>query len=480
MSYTARGWLLVRLPNLYRRFVLRLVLPMALESGLGLLPISGRAWCEQRANPPAAYPLRSVGVPGATVASVTGAGNGAPEARRGRGITILQFGDSHTAADYFTGEVRRVLQARYGNGGPGFLVLGCPHPREYHAIIKSSCTSGWTYSSIKKSESILPFSLSGFTASATTSGETINLYAETAMPYDDIEIGARVGPEKGGIEVSVDKVVRLRRSLVNQIEAPITLSVSSSSVGSLSSTTTMRHRTRHLREVSIKVTDSGPVDLGGISIFDRTAGVSFSNIGFSGATIAVIDKFDSGVLANELERLAPDIVILEFGTNEGFHDDTDLAEYRALYSRVIGKISAVLPNTKLVMILPPDAERLPQNCAAEAARAACSDQPQETDVLGSEPGCVWRKPPKLDPIRETERDIAQREKIPVWDWSKLVPTTCGAHIWSRGRHLMTADHVHFTKEGYRASAQQFAKFLFPIIDDIKQRKAADSARNGQF
>jgi lysophospholipase L1-like esterase len=477
MKYAARGSLLVRLPNLYRRFALRLVLPVGFVLGLTVLPFCGRAWSEEIANSAAAYPTRSAEAPGSAVASqAIGSGSIAPGLHRGRGITILQLGDSHTAADYFTGEVRQLLQARYGNGGPGFLVLGCPRPHEYHAIIKSSCTSGWIYSSIKKSDSVPPFSLSGFTASAKASGESINLSAETVMPYDDIEIGARAGPEKGAIEVLVDNVVRLRRSLADQIETPITLSVSASPAGSSSSNITTRPRTRHLREVSIKVTDSEPVDLSGIGIFNRSAGVSFSNIGFTGATIAVIDKFDPGVLASELERLAPDLVIIEFGTNEGFHDDTDLAEYRDLFARVIGKIRTALPETRLVMILPPDAERLPKNCAAEAARAACSDQPQEMDVLGAEPSCVWRKPPKLDPIREIERDIAQQENIPIWDWSKLVPTNCGAHIWSRERHLMTADHVHFTKEGYKASGQQFAKFLFPIVDDIKKHKAAVSAR----
>jgi hypothetical protein len=129
------------------------------------------------------------------------------------------------------------------------------------------------------------------------------------------------------------------------------------------------------------------------------------------------------------------------------------------------------------MILPPDAERLPSACAVASARAACAEPTQVTDSQSSEPVCVWQRPPKLDAIREIERDIAQQEKIPVWDWSKLVPPACGAHSWARERHLMTADHVHFTAEGYRVSAQQFAKFLFPIIDAIKQRQAASLLRN---
>ena len=42
--------------------------------------------------------------------------------RRGqtpRGLTILQIGDSHTSADFFSGELRQRLQQRYGNGGAG-------------------------------------------------------------------------------------------------------------------------------------------------------------------------------------------------------------------------------------------------------------------------------------------------------------------------------------------------------------------------
>ncbi len=38
-----------------------------------------------------------------------------------RGLVILQIGDSHTSADFLTGELRRRLQARYGRGGPGYM-----------------------------------------------------------------------------------------------------------------------------------------------------------------------------------------------------------------------------------------------------------------------------------------------------------------------------------------------------------------------
>src|SRR6185295_9703802 len=51
------------------------------------------------------------------------------EGRRGgkRGLVILQIGDSHTSADFLTGELRRRLQAKYGAGAPGYITAGQPH-----------------------------------------------------------------------------------------------------------------------------------------------------------------------------------------------------------------------------------------------------------------------------------------------------------------------------------------------------------------
>ncbi len=43
---------------------------------------------------------------------------------RAESVHVVWLGDSHTAADFWTQAVRAELQARYGNGGPGFLRLG--------------------------------------------------------------------------------------------------------------------------------------------------------------------------------------------------------------------------------------------------------------------------------------------------------------------------------------------------------------------
>lgn len=53
-------------------------------------------------------------------------------------VAIVQLGDSHTAADLFSGELRRLLQARYGDGGIGLVpATAVPGIRHDRVIINS-------------------------------------------------------------------------------------------------------------------------------------------------------------------------------------------------------------------------------------------------------------------------------------------------------------------------------------------------------
>ena len=65
-------------------------------------------------------------------------------------------------------------------------------------------------------------------------------------------------------------------------------------------------------------------------------------------------------------------------------------------------------------------------------------------------------------IREVQRDIADRHGLVYWNWASIMPSECGAHRWySASPQLMAKDHVHFTIEGYKKSADQFLRTLDP-------------------
>src|SRR5579864_6053986 len=58
-------------------------------------------------------------------------------------LSILHYGDSHTAADEWTGSVRALLQAQFGDGGAGYSLAGRPLSSYRRMDLKSGESRGW-------------------------------------------------------------------------------------------------------------------------------------------------------------------------------------------------------------------------------------------------------------------------------------------------------------------------------------------------
>src|SRR5581483_7139197 len=58
-------------------------------------------------------------------------------------VHILHYGDSHTAADEWTGDLRSRFQERFGDGGSGFSLAGRPWNSYRRMDVRSGSTRGW-------------------------------------------------------------------------------------------------------------------------------------------------------------------------------------------------------------------------------------------------------------------------------------------------------------------------------------------------
>jgi lysophospholipase L1-like esterase len=393
--------------------------------------------------------------------STSGPGNSAPKTQGQRGLVILQIGDSHTAADYFTGELRQKLQARYGNGGVGYLDAGKPHIGVRSGAMKVAASPGWTYHSIQRSENIGEFWLSGFNAVATASGEALTFASDTAVPFDSIEIEAQRQPGGGSIDISLDGAVKSSADLNGTAVEPVVLRLRPDGAPS-----------DRVHQIEIRTRGTGVVSIASIGIYQKQAGVSYNNIGYPGASIDLVNKFDENLMADGLRRLDPQIVVLVFGTNEASKPNLDAARYERNYEKAIARIRTALPNAQIVLVGPPDGAERPPHCLGKGpADAACHPAPPSDGSLYTEPAdCDWHTIAHLDLVRDVERKIAERHGFVYWNWATISPSQCASHqLVNASPPLMTPDHVHFTPAGYVKGADLFLDVLVPVIEKLQVR-----------
>ncbi len=380
---------------------------------------------------------------------------------KARAITILHIGDSHTAADFLTGELRRRLQKIYGNGGSGYVTAGRP-PNVLSAALKIAVSAGWTYQALQKSEDVGQFWMSGFNTVASKTGETLSFTAEKPETFDVIEIEAIRQPNGGSIDIKLDGALEGSFDLAGDKVEPVVIRLVPD-----------HGPTNKVRDVTLTTRTDGIVSISSVAIYNTRSGLIYNSVGYPGATIDILNKLDEHLFASDLRRLKPQIVILSFGTNEADKANLDIAAYTQKYERVIGKIRTALPDATIVLIGPPAGEELPAHCKDKAREEAVCRRADAASP--SSDACEWKTLPKLEAVREAERKIAERNGLVYWNWASIMPKECGADRWrAETPPLMAKDHIHFTIAGYKKSAEGFLSTLVPVIDKVRSRSDAVS------
>lgn len=131
------------------------------------------------------------------------------------------------------------------------------------------------------------------------------------------------------------------------------------------------------------------------------------------------------------EDTAPDLVIIAYGTNEGFDDLLAPAGYEGLLRGQIERVRRAAPGASVLILGAPEAMR--------------------GDGGGTCPGDTerrWKAPAMLSVVRNVQHRVAASTGVAFWDWKGRMGGDCSAFALTRGEPpLMRGDHVHFTGPG---------------------------------
>jgi len=259
------------------------------------------------------------------------AGDGAPQV-----VTVLHYGDSPTTADLITGDVRSMLQKRFGDGGHGFLLTAKPWAWYQHRGVDIS-DRGWTASTAVGKMRDDTYGVGGASFEG-TSGASSHITLRDSYQRT-MEVAYLGRPGGGTVSVTA-----------NGAEVG-TFSTAAESVGPAWHTVTLPEGTT---SVDVKPV-SGAVRLFGETFRTSGRGVVYDSLGLNGASTTVLSNgFNATAWTAELQHERPALVIINYGTNEsGFGSYVD-KYYEPSLRTAIKRIKAALPGVPILVMSPMD------------------------------------------------------------------------------------------------------------------------------
>jgi lysophospholipase L1-like esterase len=342
-------------------------------------------------------------------------------------VQIVQIGDSHTANDGFSGRMRELFQARFGDGGRGMLPPGVPF-RLYNPAQVAVSAEGWdTIGSLRPSNPG-PFGIAGVRQHA-DGAAVMTLRSATPATLGSVQAEVWGQPGGGTIEAGWDGAAPSSVSTNLPTPGPVVLPWPPGPKGA---------------GFTLRARGDGPVDIFSWTATHQGPGVAYANLGTIGATIGIIGRWDPVLVREELARLHPALILIAFGSNEGFADSTDTATYPAAYAARVAQLHDAAPQAAIAIIGPPDGTR--------AARPGDGED-RLCPPLGRQ-GESWATPPQLPAVRKAERNFAAEHGYFYWDWSEAMGGRCSITRWAMTVPPMAAaDHLHLLRPGYRATAE---------------------------
>lgn len=374
------------------------------------------------------------------------------QAGRSERVTILQIGDSHTAGDHLSHGLRERFQGQFGNAGRGMLPPGSPFPYWRPYQVKVTQRGNWEVISSNRTDyQHIPYGISGFGLRSRGNADTLTLAADSDAAFDWVEVSFFRQQGGGKIDLTADG-----RYLGEIDTRGPNWQFDHKAMGAPAGSTNLELRTR------------GSVVLADWGVFKRQKGVIVSGHGFVGAQVNIMDRWDQTNVANQLRLMNPALIVLAFGTNEGFDSLDHLSNYASVFDSRLALLRQALPSASIVVVGPPDANRLPDYCGIRGPareRTACrplnaTEASNYSSMLARRDRalCRFHTPAGIDIVRQAQQQAAARHGALFWDWSSVQGGACGATKWVP-LELGRQDRVHMFESGYYLSAEKLHEEL---------------------
>jgi lysophospholipase L1-like esterase len=334
-------------------------------------------------------------------------------------VRATQLGDSHIAADMWSGRLRVLLQQRFGDGGRGFVSAGRPWPSYSQAHVRTSQTGRWRVDGLRGG---MDDGRSGPATCSVASADpaaTVTLSlpqkSETARTFSRLDVHYLRQPAGACVALEVDG----QPLAVLDTRGPWTLPGATAF--------DLPDAPHRVVARPLAPSGGGEARLLGFSL-ERSRGLLWDALGINGAQARRLLREHPGALEALLTRLDPRLLVLSYGTNEIYDRRLVVEDYARQLDAVLTRVRAAAPQADCLLTGPFDA------------------------LQGR------RSPTLFEPVYAVQRQLAERHGCAFWDARRAMGGPGSIRGWRR-KGWAQKDNVHLTRPGYEALGDHLAAAL---------------------
>ncbi len=339
-------------------------------------------------------------------------------------VRILHYGDSLITGDLLSRTVRRLLQKKFGDGGHGFVLAGRPSPWYGRDQLRLSNSKEWKINRLTRPWTAdRSYGLGGACFSSRQRGQWVRMQPKGKEGLGElvsqITVHYMADPRGGRFQISLG---HSRVEVNTRAEKGARVAEIRTSEG--------RHKLR------IKTLGGGKVRLFGVAL-ERDSGVVYDSLGIDGTRAKLLRKMNPEHWHKQLRQRRPDLLILNYGTNESESRSLNLDRYRDDLAYTLGHLRAALPGISCLIVAPMD-------------RAKRSKKSGRLATM-----------PIIKRILRVQREVAYAQGCAFWNTWRAMGGEGSMARWYRARPPLGAgDLTHPTgRGGDRLGAMLFAALM---------------------
>ncbi len=339
-------------------------------------------------------------------------------------LVIFHYGGSHIQAERPTTFARQFLQEKYGDGGRG-MIFSYGAADTYSSVNYTSTKTGtWDFAKSYKLPPNVPLGVCGMSVETHQAGASLSWDFKTHYPIDNylVTVFTEIDSNTFEAELTIDGTVFMidqQRLSAAQNTHAITFSYSGK-----------------IDQLTLKtVGTAGTFRFYGLNIEKANSkGIVYHSLGVGAAPMGSVLALSK--VEQQAALLQPDIVFLDFGTNDILYHNAINPKLAGQVEKAIKKFRAINPNMLIVLTSTQDLFYKGKSITAG---------PLFRDLMDS---------------------LARKNACLFWNWYDLSGGIKTIKIWEDLGYAKS-DYIHLTQNGYEIKGNFIYESFVNTLDKIK-------------